>query len=474
MSASRHAAPVETRTGIAAALTRLWARQTALCTYLALALPAGIAIILFDTNPSGYDWHHHWLRAQQVAHGGWLPVQSSTDPGHYGSFVNGSFEEFNNTAVNSPFEYLPALLGFGHYRVACLATLAFCALTTGAAIVLSSRLSWVFAAIGLLPSVFLSSLYPTADAVIDSVSLLFLAMVLRVYDQRRRATARQCCALTVLALCVGQIKITCVLLLALLIPLMAPPSDEGRHFDARPAVPLAAGVGSFLAWHAATRGIPPVSYYSSAQIAARTHHVLTHPFDLLRSTVVTLVKPVDVAGAQLAQDPGTSAQEIGKHTEFLVGIEHTMVPETFMLPAFVALGIMLLLSAAPLPAASPSATSSSAELLPATSLPCREPRRWDAPMWVCSAAVVAAYTIATVAAMAVISPSDGTGGWVLGLQSRYFIPLLPLLLVPLANADLRLGRQREARRIATGLLAFAYLGIVVCHVAFAPAGLNVW
>lgn len=176
--------------------------------YFALSTIAGVILILFDRRPSRNDFDAHWSRAQQVASFQFLSTPDPSGSGDYGAIsADGYFVPFNNTAINSPFAYLPSMLSGGHLRVACALTLIVAVGFTTLAIHIAGQYKTLILGIAVLPIVFFSYLYPTADAMTNSFSLLFVAQILYLL-QKESIRWKDISLLALSALYLGQLKIT--------------------------------------------------------------------------------------------------------------------------------------------------------------------------------------------------------------------------------------------------------------------------
>ena len=75
------------------------------CSYLLLMLLTGIPMVLFDRNPSRNDQGAHWHRVEGLLAGNLHAVADPNGGEGWGGIIDGTFQTFNNTAVNSPFVY---------------------------------------------------------------------------------------------------------------------------------------------------------------------------------------------------------------------------------------------------------------------------------------------------------------------------------------------------------------------------------
>ncbi|MFK3575874.1 hypothetical protein OCH74_03180 [Bifidobacterium thermacidophilum] len=94
--------------------------------YVVLSLVAGTILVFFDAHPSRNDFGPQWARARQVASFNFLSDPDPSGSGDYGGYAaDGTFQSFNNTAINSPLAYLPSIFSGGNFYVASLLTLVF-------------------------------------------------------------------------------------------------------------------------------------------------------------------------------------------------------------------------------------------------------------------------------------------------------------------------------------------------------------
>lgn len=99
------------------------------------------------------------------------------------------------------------MLSGGHLRVACALTLIVAVGFTTLAIHIAGQYKTLILGIAVLPIVFFSYLYPTADAMTNSFSLLFVAQILYLL-QKESIRWKDISLLALSALYLGQLKIT--------------------------------------------------------------------------------------------------------------------------------------------------------------------------------------------------------------------------------------------------------------------------
>lgn len=91
--------------------------------YWLLTVVTGLTVISTGKYSYQNDSTAHWLRVEQLRAGTIVPQLSQDFPGWVVKNDNGIIKPFNNTAVNSPFAYLPSLIIQGDYKASSIATL---------------------------------------------------------------------------------------------------------------------------------------------------------------------------------------------------------------------------------------------------------------------------------------------------------------------------------------------------------------
>lgn len=414
--------------------------------YVTVTVTTGLLLIFNDKRPAQNDSGSQWLRAQQVAEGAWLPMRSPSGTDLWGGYADdGVFHAFNNTAVNSPMLYYPSVLASfiktHDYIVASVMTLICSAVLVAVGIRLAGRSRYVIAAAAFLPTVFFSFTFPTADAVTNSVALLFAAFVLRLWHQSDVAWA-QIGILTVLSLAVGFSKSTCVMLLVLIALPAISVYREHRVVDRRLAIPAIAGCAACVLWSWLVRDIPPLlgEDFSIEQYRASKTLLVGHPLDFLRSLAVTLVQPLDF---NIKQDPFN----VRRNLQMFTGTEDTVLPATVMM-FFIVASVLLLIRG----------NAHAAKL------------RW--PERACVVALLVGFYALTCAAMLLVGDSIFTaarlGTYADGMQSRYFIPILVPLSLLIPNFAIRVRRWRTMNSSIACCLIIGYAGLLCAHIIDFP------
>ena len=146
-------------------------------------ITTGCILIFCGKQHCFNDAMAHWARILQIRAGNIIPVFSD----EYHDWVvyrdHGKIITFNNTAVNAPFVYFPSLIVRGNFRVSSVATLICSATIIAVAIWVAKSYVNIILAIAILPTTFFSMIFPTADAVTNSYCLLFIAVVLCLYQR---------------------------------------------------------------------------------------------------------------------------------------------------------------------------------------------------------------------------------------------------------------------------------------------------
>lgn len=217
------------------------------------ALLFGLAFALITPPLSTPDEHNHFMRAYQIADGGFLSNKQETGTGGQIpiSFLqlaqsvepftlqkvglldnidtndqNSAFFKFENTALYSPIAYAPQAIGiflgkvfdapiiYLTYLARIFNVMAYVALIY-AAIRLLPFGKWAAAVIGLLPMHVLLTGTVSADPFSMALAVLVVAAVLRLRTYTREMTRKEIVLLSVLALAVSLAKFPFILFLAL-------------------------------------------------------------------------------------------------------------------------------------------------------------------------------------------------------------------------------------------------------------------
>ncbi|WP_158276278.1 DUF2142 domain-containing protein [Bifidobacterium callitrichidarum] len=413
--------------------------------YASVTIICGLILIYWDRRPARNDDRAHLGRLRQLASGTLLPVQSPDGSDLYGYWRDGIFRPFNNTAVNSPVAYYPSILAFrihwNDYLLACIFTLVCSTLTATIAIHVAMRYRYVICAAALLPAVFFSFLYVTTDAVINSLSLLFVAIALRLH-QRAEVTWPQTILITVLAPLVALTKTTSVVLLAMLfLPVIAVWRE--RHIIRwRMLLPLASGSAACLVWQRMTSHIPPIlgTDFTLERYQDAQQLLVSHPLEFLQSLLITLVQPLDF---NKKFDKYNSVRNL----QFFAGSEKAQLPTGIMLLIFVAIVLLLVKN-----------NINQHEI------------HWQERTIM--GFMIAGFYVLTCAAMLLVGSglltTDKLGAYADGMQNRYFIPVLAPMALMLPDFGLTVKRSHVINATIASCLVLGYAGIVCAHVIAFP------
>lgn len=260
--------------------------------YWLLTVVTGLTVISTGKYSYQNDSTAHWLRVEQLRAGTIVPQLSQDFPGWVVKDDNGIIKPFNNTAVNSPFAYLPSLIIQGDYKASSIATLLITSGIIALAIWLAREFRYAILATAILPMTFFSLTFPTADAMINSISLLFIAVVLCCYQSTRFGWLH-IGILSVLAAMLGQVKITCILVSFFVFVLLG----KAKKIPLKIAlvVPVMASIASMAMWNRKVAHIATApSHVSIEQISQLKKQMMADPFSLIGSWFQTFFEPLTV------------------------------------------------------------------------------------------------------------------------------------------------------------------------------------
>lgn len=404
--------------------------------YVALSLVTGAILVFFDAHPSRNDFQAQWARAQQVASLHFLADPDPSGSGNYGGYTaNGTFEAFNNTAINSPVAYAPSVFSGGNLRVASLLTLCVSVALVYLGFRIAKEYGLIIIAMAVHPLVFLSFVYPTADAMTNAFTLFVLGQIFRIF--RDGFTKRSTILITVSALVLGQLRITCALLLALLlVPVVRDLRRDAAHrtVDWQVLPPCIAVWASWGVWRFLIRDVDPSNVATRAQYEAAVHEAATHPVGVLQSMVVSVLSPLDLVG-----DKYNTGRNIG----FFTGAEFTRLSALVMAPLLLAEVVLVLMNNAVLPRLSTADKS-------------------------IVALTILAFSAATFAALYATWSFGDLGYYVDGIQSRYFIPIVPLLALLIPNLGVVFANVERTLSFVMGLVTWTYAAMTLVHVLPVP------
>lgn len=402
--------------------------------YASLTIPVGIILIFFDKAPSRNDFLDHWNRAEQIAAGQFTAIPDPSGTGNYGAInKDGVFEAFNNTAINSPFTYFPSVFGGGHLRISCLLTLLFSTLFVCIAISLAKQDDTIIFGIAILPIFFLSSIYPTADAITNSISLLWVAFILYLYQQEKLSW-HNILATCLLALFLGQIKMTCIILILLIALPMIRQYQLNHKIDYRFVIPVIISLSSAICWMQATKNVPPSAVSTVEQYKEAKLTVLHHPGEILKSLGISLINPLDLTNDK---------HDTGRNIQFFTGAEYTQLPFAVMMPILFAVVLLVLYRNKNLP-------------------------EFHIAEITATAAIIILFYTLTCTGLIVSWGGVALGSYASGLQSRYFIPIYALVCLLIPNLGILVIDRKKIRIFISALIGWSYSGLLLAHLFVFP------
>lgn len=206
---------------------------------------------------------------------------------HYGG--ERVFERFPNTAIYTPIAYIPSIIAHwvvslfsGPILAAVYLARILSLLTILGAMVLVLRLvpfgKWIFFTVGLLPMTIASSASVSADGMTYALSLLLIAVTLRVAFSGKIVSKKWWGVIAALAIAVALVKQAHVALLPILliIPLF------NKHYRSRNAYLLIGGIlavalALFTAWLVKTSGIT-IHFHPAVQPDLQKEYLLHEPW----------------------------------------------------------------------------------------------------------------------------------------------------------------------------------------------------
>lgn len=294
--------------------------------YWLLTVVTGLTVISTGKYSYQNDSTAHWLRVEQLCAGTIVPQLSQDFPGWVVKDDNGIIKPFNNTAVNSPFAYLPSLIIQGDYKASSIATLLITSGIIALAIWLAREFRYAILATAILPMTFFSLTFPTADAMINSISLLFIAVVLCCYQSTRFGWLH-IGILSVLAAMLGQVKITCILVSFFVFVLLG----KAKKIPLKIAlvVPVMASIASMAMWNRKVAHIATApSHVSIEQISQLKKQMMADPFSLIGSWFQTFFEPLTVDTEKI----DGRLVNAGRNLQFFAGTEAVQLANAVVIP----------------------------------------------------------------------------------------------------------------------------------------------
>ena len=411
---------------------RRWAGCPALF-YLLVTLPSGMLMIVFDKRRSWPDYQDHWHRVLQIVSGHLLAQPNPDGSGGYGGLdSNGVFHVFNNTAINSPFVYFPAVLGCGHQRLAALFTLIICALTIAVGIRISGLYYPAFLGIGLLPIVFTSICWPTADAVTNAFSIVFVAYVLYLLQQAGPLKPRSLAVLCCMSILLGFIKITCVILVLLvwLLPLSRKGRDKAKILWSVAVLSTACTISASMTWMFLTSQIPPSAVIDRHGFYLAKNRILQHPFLMIRSLVISFIQPINTTG---------DSHDIERNVQLFTGIgPDALLPAGVVVPVLIVCCLLIIKG-------------------------CAGIHHGGRMGFMVEVFIVLAFFVLTGTGLESSWGSPSLGKYIGGLQSRYYIPLYSVLVLLMPNIGIHFNRPRVMKKVVVVFVVWSYVGMLLAH-----------
>lgn len=411
---------------------RRWLGNPALF-YLLVTLPSGILMIAFDKRRSWPDYKDHWHRVLQIVSGHLLAQPNPDGSGGYGGLdSNGVFQVFNNTAINSPFVYFPGVLGCGHQRLAALFTLIICALTIAIGIRISGAYCPAFLGIGLLPIVFTSICWPTADAVTNAFSIVFVAYVVYLLQQAEPLKPRSLAVLSCMSILLGFIKITCAVLVLLvwLLPLSRKSKDEAKTLWWVALLSTVCAICSSLIWMSLTSQIPPSAVIDHPGFELAKKNILQHPFLMIQSLVVSFIQPINTTG---------DGHDIERNIQLFTGIgPDALLPAGVMVPVLIVCCLLIIKG-------------------------CAGMHHGGRTGLAITMLIVLAFFALTGAGLESSWGSNSLGKYIGGLQSRYYIPIYAVLVLLMPKVGLRFDNPKVVKNVVVIFVTWSYVGMLLSH-----------
>lgn len=443
-------------------------------TWAALMLITAFIVIPWSQAAIRPDGDCHWWRIQKILSGEAVPkidglnrVSPLTvyDP----EYSSGITLYCNNTAVNSPVAYLPALAAAAiiaaikgleslaipysidvtptaptAYMIASVSTAVFSILVTALAIkTAGERFQWAVLATATTPMTWTLFLYPTADAMACSVGLLYVSLVLGSIG-RGSPSRLKIPALLALAVVMGQLKSSlCVLALLPFVLVLT-----GDWKPLAPIASLLTQAASAVSWLVFVKGVPPV--YAVWKMPGESGTTAQYDF---------LVNGYSEAVTGLLRDPMSLISLIVRTTFSYTddAIRHGQEMSwaagsaTGLFPVIVSIASLIMLVIAAI------AWSSTAPSLPVM-------RSSKTAKWLI-AFILLAFTVLTTALMTIASWRGRLDGvQIVGNQSRYYVTVIPLMLALLPSVDWLQANEETIRKMGMTLTIIVYAFSVIALV----------
>ena len=323
---------------------------------------------------------------------------------------------FPNTSVYSPVCYAPHIIGYwigaglfhnAWWAIVCMRCFAAVVLAAGIAICI--RIipygKWSFAMLALLPVSLVTNCCVTADTMTFLCSLAFVAVVVRIVFGPR-AKPGLWIALIVLGLLLGLLKMPYVLLVLLALLVLLRPDCRGDWRVVSVVIAtLLCSFAVFGLWYSAVQNVNTASIFSEKVVpAAQMNYVIGHPLEF-----------------------GNMLLQLFVSTDFFqVWYPEAFLERTFSVPAIVVVAFLFALAA-------------DLAML-------RKNPAGRTPALVCSIACILVFVLVFCGvAMALYLQFSAVGAAeISGVQSRYFIPVLPLVLLAILFLATRMAPHERS------------------------------
>jgi uncharacterized membrane protein len=288
---------------------------------------------------------------------------------------------------------------------------------------------WVLFAITLIPMFIASSVSMGADAVTYAVSILFVSLVLNLSFSKKKTSIKKIILLIGLVLAIGFIKQAHIPRLALLVLL---PIFNSRFREKKVFILLgiaaAASFAIFLLWYVRTSGIT-INFNSSIQPELQKDLILSNPVVFLKVMLATYLT--------------------NNANGFIIGMFGNFGWLTATLP------MLFIIISAIIVIFSVGTTSKNEQRLEKI-FKITKTKTWFGLITIGVFCIV----IAIISAALYLYWTPYQFGSILGIQGRYFLPILPLLLLPFVTQNAKNNSSRSAVIIA-GCVIVAFVAIMV-------------
>ena len=383
-----------------------------------LAISAGSIMLFLLPLFRAPDEMAHFARAYQVSEG---QLFSQTKDGHTGGVVpqlegynfynkltsqTYRFFDFSSSAVYSPVSYIPQAIGItiGKIVYPSVAVMVYAGRLVNLiayvamlyiAIKTAKRGKWVYVVVGLIPMAIQQAASLSADVMTLGPIFIFIALVQNLFTQTTLLTKKQTIALVIIAIILGLTKQTnAILLLALF---FIPKRIFASIWQKYRFLLLTFGVGTLalVSWYIATRLLHYNFEYAPAGVSqtGQIAFILHHPLQAVSAFFVTFF------GGQSLSSPADflSISMIGYFSWF-----DYKLPLSLIILSYTLLLVVLLYR--------------------------ERDETKDSPRLIWSQAIVFGASIVAVACALYISWSPVGLKYISGLQGRYFLAYIPLLI----------------------------------------------